>query len=573
MVPEKKPRSRKGCLGTMRLCLAASIVLWMIAFSWILKAVSRQSDSPKPAELSLENTKATPATLCEQEFRRLTLHHQHNLTEEDFRRSRAWVGNEHRLAKVAGTLSARRKPVSVVVYGGSISMGHGLADPKLKYLDEVEKWLNEYFPLPFSTHKVYSRAGHGADMCFVAKRLMTMLDGFPKDRQIDMFILEFGVNDYQGQDHKVHLDHKTDVFFEGFERLALCAEAVVLKLLNTFPDAAIVFLEFQTAILNRRTAQLLHLGVAQHYQIPVISYAETMFPGFYRLLDLLEPFDYSTTAMDPVLPFPHGCAACLDQYITESFRDKGCKSLCTYMKRSGRECNDSPQMNRVPCYLPFLAHDAVHPSMIGHQIAKDLIVHAIAEVGKNTCNEHYPSDYVIPPTTWLGSSKQLEQMTNFVMIKDTMGVFSKQDPLESNNHSEGFKLYGDNFAERKGWIATNEQGGEFLEFDVELVEDCYEIVISILKSYEGMGKVTIELSDKTTGKTINAVVVDGVSRSLVGVVRFRCLHSTLSRCSLKMLCRRCGSHEYQYQPMSASPTETPKLSAAESAKFWSKHTL
>jgi hypothetical protein len=483
----------------------------MFVFSWSLQVVSRQSNSPIVSDVSNLNYKRAIAPHCEEEFQRLTLHHTHNLTTEDLRRSRAWVGSEKRLAKFVDKLSAKRKPVSVVVYGGSISMGHGLADNSLKYLDEFEKWLNEYFPLRSSKHKVYSRAGHGADMCFVAKRLMVMIDDIPKDQQIDMFILEFGVNDYQGQDHKIHLDHKTDVFFDGFQRLAICAEAVVTKLLKTFPDAAIMFLEFQTAILNRKTAQLLHLGVAQHYQIPVISYAETVFPGFYRLLDLLEPFDYSTKASDTVLPFPHGCAPCLDQHITESFRDKGCKSLCIYMKRSGRECNDNPPMGRVPCYLPFLAHDAVHPSMIGHQIAKDLIVHATAALSRDICNGIFPSDHVLPPTTWLGSPKQLEDMTNFIMIKDTMGVFSKQDPLESSNHTEGFTLYGDHLAERKGWIATNEKGGEYLELDVELEDGCYEIIISILKSYEKMGIVTIELTDKTSGKIVNSVVEDGVS--------------------------------------------------------------
>jgi hypothetical protein len=60
----------------------------------------------------------------------------------------------------------------------------------------------------------------------------------------DLFILEFGVNDYQGQDHIVHLDHKTDVFFDGFQTLAACAETVVYRILSEYPEAAIVFLEF-----------------------------------------------------------------------------------------------------------------------------------------------------------------------------------------------------------------------------------------------------------------------------------------------------------------------------------------
>jgi len=471
---------------------------------------SQQEQRDGFAPVSSFDTVPENTNKCDKEFRRLTAENRHNLTLEDFRRSRAWVGNEKRFSKLFQKLSAKTNPVSAVVYGGSISMGHGLSDGSLKYLNELEKWMNTNFPLQSAKHKVYSRAGHGADMCYVAKRLMGMIDDIPAGQQIDMFILEFGVNDYQGQDHKIHLDHKTDVFFDGFQRLAICAEAVVRRLLETYPNAAIVFLEFQTAIMNRKTAQLLHLGVAQHYQIPVISYSETLFPGFYRLMSLLETFDYSRAANATVAPFPHGCSPCLAEHINKSFRDKGCKSLCVFMKRSGRNCNDNPPKGREQCYLPYFAHDAVHPSMIGHQIAKDLIVNAIAQVGHDLCSGEFPTDHVIPPTTWLGSPNQLDSMTNFVMVKDTMGVYSTQDPLVSTNHSKGFKLYGDQFAERKGWISTNEQGGDYVEFDVDLVDGCYDIVISILKSYEGMGVMTIDLLDKRTKSLINSVTEDGV---------------------------------------------------------------
>jgi hypothetical protein len=296
---------------------------------------------------------------------------------------------------------------------------------------------------------------------------------------------------------------------------------VVNKLLQAFPNAAIVFLEFQTAILNRKTAQLLHLGVAQHYQIPVISYSETLFPGFYQLMKVLEPYSYSTLPGQSVKPFPHGCEPCLDQYILKGFRDKGCKSLCTYMKRSGRDCSDEhlPE-GRVPCFLPFLAHDAVHPSMIGHQIAKDLLVNAVSSAHRSLCNGESRVDHVLPPTTLLGSPNQLDEMTNFVMVKDTMGVFSKQDPLQSLNHSKGFQLFGDQFAERKGWIATDAKGGEYLQLDINLHDGCYEIVISLLKSYEGMGVVTIDLVDKITGKLINSVTEDCVSCTFVDASHF-----------------------------------------------------
>lgn len=511
MIGKKKQRTSNRCRLNSLCIFTIGLCLWILLLFLSLHVFSEQERKQgSTPDVSLLDTVSENADKCDTEFRRLTEGHRHNLTLEDFRRSRAWVGNEKRLANLFEKLSARTDPIAAVVYGGSISMGHGLADHSLKYLNELEKWMNVNFPLQSAKHKVYSRAGHGADMCYVAKRMMTMIDDIPPGQQIDMIILETAVNDYQGQDHKIHLDHKTDVFFDGFQQLALCAEAVVRRLLEAYPDAAIMFLEFQTAILNRKTAQLLHLGVAQHYQIPVISYSETLFPGFYRLMNSLEPFDYSRAANDTVAPFPHGCAPCLAEHIMKSFRDKGCKSLCVFMKRSGRDCNDSPPRGREQCYLPYFAHDAVHPSMIGHQIANDIIVNSIAQVGRAVCRGQNPPDHVLPPTTFLGSPNQLDSMTSFVMVKDTMGVYSAQDPLISTNYSKGFELYGDQFAERKGWISTNQQGGDYVVFDIDLSDGCYEIIISMLKSYEGMGIVTIDLFDKNSNSLINSVQEDGV---------------------------------------------------------------
>jgi len=125
---------------------------------------------------------------------------------------------------------------------------------------------------------------------------------------------------------------------------------VIHSLLNKYPNAAVVFLEMQTAIVTRKTGSLLHLGVAQHYQIPVISYSEAMFPDFFRLIHLLEGMNnesaingrlegtvtYSfkdeewnldnglgnnmiakngqnvTQYASALLPYPHGCSVLVD---------------------------------------------------------------------------------------------------------------------------------------------------------------------------------------------------------------------------------------------------------------------
>ena len=348
-------------------------------------------------------------------------------------------------------------------------------------------------------------------MCAMAKR-MNFLD-IPMEP--DIIILEFAVNDYQGQDHKVHLDHKTDVFFDGFQTIAACAEVVIYKLLVDYPNTAIIFLEFQTAILNRKTAQLLHSGVAQHYNIPVISYADTLWPDLYRLIDALKPYQFSLPSNmkseinEIQFPYPHGCAPCHAENIVESFRDKGCKTICVFVERSGvfpvdtnKKCVSDPHTE--PCYVPFLAHDAIHPSVIGHQIARDLLINLIATVQLDLCQGHsYRPDHIPSHGGWLVAvsnrdtpfGAELLARSNFVLVQDTMEIFARQNPLLSRDHTSGFELKPDALS-RKGWIATNPKGGEEIKFNVDLpVGKCYALFISVLKSYETVGTFSVTVED------------------------------------------------------------------------------
>ena len=333
-------------------------------------------------------------------------------------------------------------------------------------------------------------------MCAMAKRM-------------NMFILEFGVNDYQGQDHKVHLDYKIDTFFDGFRELAICAETVVFHLLTKYPNAAGVFLEFQTAILSRKTAQLLHMGVAQHYQIPVISYADAMFPDYVRLADMLKPYNYSvpdTMNIDNILPFPHGCAPCQPELMSKIFHEAGCMSFCVFMLRSGYT-NVECDMTGQPCYVPFFAHDDVHPSALGHQIARDLIVEAIALTALATCRGQRVSDHVLPESSgWMvaGSNYQAElrRWSEFLLVQDTMEIFVKLDPLINNDHTPGFELTLDQLTDRVVWIATNPDCGESIAFEIDLpVGECYAVYLAVLRSYENVGTFTVTVED-TVRKTV-----------------------------------------------------------------------
>jgi GNAT superfamily N-acetyltransferase len=510
-------------------CFLAYLLLLAIKFPGETPAdVSSQAKLLEPRTVATRRQrKSLPQhkdDVCMKDYQRVMSKKTKGLTEEDFLRSRAWVGNEQRLAKFVTKLEKSSRdadagPVNVIVAGGSITLGHGVHPYNGKYSNRLERWLLMMYPprqqraatyaeknatkQERKMHRVYNRGSHGADICAMAKRIeqnFALLGVEP-----DLVILEFGVNDYQGQDHKIYLDHKTDVFFQGFQEKAMCAEAVIHKLIHKYPDVAIMFLEFQTGILNRKTAQLLHMGVAQHYQIPMISYAEAMMPGYYNLLEKLKDYDYSAPIGDRVAPFPHGCARCIEERITDQFRPSGCKSVCDFVQKSGLPVNNcrNPPAGREKCSLPILAHDYVHPSFVGHGVATDLLTHAIATTKKKLCSGQPLSKHILPPASinLLGSDTELSTLTDWVMVKDTMEVFGEQDPLESTNYSTGFLNYGDRFAERRGWICTEEKGGESIEFNVTLPKGCYVLYIASLKSYEGMGDYTVLIRDEETGNS------------------------------------------------------------------------
>ena len=287
---------------------------------------------------------------CELEYSRLSNNRTYGITRQDLLRSQAHTGNPYRLQKAIRTLSQLQRPFVAVVAGGSISLGHGTYK-EFRYGERLENWMNYMYPLQHDNkHQVVNVAAHGADMCSMAKRLNILYSDLESNMpststEPDLIVLEFAVNDYQGQDHLIEIDHKTSVFFDGFQELVLCAEVVIHSLLTKYTNAAILFMEVQTAILTRKSGTLLHMGVAQQYQIPVVSYAEVVFPQFYQLMRKLEDMDKMSYSFreeewmndggiglnvdevvnasqyaSAVLPYPHGCSPCLDQNIVSQFR-------------------------------------------------------------------------------------------------------------------------------------------------------------------------------------------------------------------------------------------------------------
>lgn len=485
-----------------------------------------------------------PSDKCQAEYDRVNVDRTPGLSTESIQRSRAWIGNRQRLDNLARNLTSG-SDVHVVTFGGSVTLGHGVEKNTTEgyvsgpYGDLLEGWLNKMYGggdeagsdgEQQQRHKVFNMAAHGADICALEKRINGILSDLDrKGAHPDLFLLEFAVNDYQGQDHIIQVDSKTDVFFHGFQDIALCCEVVINKLLRTFPQATIAFLEFRTGITSRKTGAFLHSGVAQHYEIPVISYAEAMFPEYFRLLSMLNASDrYTVPKGETLMPYPYGCHPCNPNGIATSFNhfrppDKHCRTVCDLIFYSGQECDmfKSPPPGREYCHPPIFAVDAVHPSTVGHGIAKDLIAHAISGAVRDRCrNEPYAKN-VLPTTGWLGSPSSLKARADFVDIRDTDCFLPFCKKLQPTHKTDGFTYYSDvkatNF-EKFGWIATNPVGNETIEFDVDLPHrPCYAIYVAVLRSYAGMGQFTVEVENKEDRREKTTVELDGLWKPHISV--------------------------------------------------------
>ena len=527
-------------------------ILGFVLFSWVgclylmssFIGCSQQndllatSDLQVPSTISISNDATEPIqSTCQAEYNRIVSQQTPGLTPQDLLRSRAWIGNQYRLERLMDKLSSREHPVVAVVAGGSISGGHGLAYPdQHRYSNRLEHWMNEMYPLRQESasnqdskqlqqmHKVFNFASHGADICSMAKRLNIMYSDLASklplsSNEPDLIILEFAVNDYEGQDHLHGIKYQASVFFDGFMDITLCSEVVIHSLLKRYKNTAIVFLEMQTAVLSRKTGALLHMGVATHYQIPVISYAETLFQIFNELvrkLERIDPISYSFLPSDTMFskdnnvttsalfPYPHGCSPCQPQHILNTFRAGGCKSICTFVERSNivkdrkLKCKDI-QSGRRECFVPYLAPDAVHPSAAGHGIVMDLLVHALASAQRSSCEGEgtlYKSE--LPMTTFVAkTATELEVRSDFLVVHDVARIFSRWDQLKPVGDPEGFTRYADDsLKQRPGWIATDPSGGNKISFPIDLPpNECYVIYVAILKSYTGMGTMMIEVRD------------------------------------------------------------------------------
>lgn len=182
-------------------------------------------------------------------------------------------------------------------------------------------------------------------------------------------------------------------------------------------------------------------------------------------------------------------------------------------------------------YLICLNNSHVFISALGHAIVMDFIVDALASAQFRACEDKLiPDKDDLPLTTFVvGSFDELKVRGDFLWVHDVDRIFSRWDELKpvpaASKTSKGFTRYADDpMKQRPGWVATNEKGGEFITFPIDLPPgQCYTVYVAILKSYNGMGTMQIEVTDfgnkgdNAAAKQTASKQVDGLWKSPISV--------------------------------------------------------
>jgi hypothetical protein len=181
-------------------------------------------------------------------------------------------------------------------------------------------------------------------------------------------------------------------------------------------------------------------------------------------------------------------------------------------------------------FYSFFAHDAIHPSAIGHAIAKDFIVHTLASAQLHACRVGVGKRAALPLTTFVADDfDQLDVRGDFLIVKDVARVFSRWDKLlPLPGEVTEFELYADDkLNQRPGWIATDPLGNRSITFSVDLLPgECYVVYLAILRSYNGMGTFRVQVRDygddvdKTRPpKAVTENVIDGLWAAAISMER------------------------------------------------------
>ena len=207
---------------------------------------------------------------------------------EQVRRARApWMPHpDPRLTEVL--TNRRRDPITVVVFGSSISAGssNGFGDQRPAWPEILHEWLGRVYG---ADSRVFSSAVGGTGCAWLATNLHSVLRMFPR---VDIVVVEYAMNDMLG----LQSDSPRDV--------ARATERVVLGVRHHCPHAAVLFLDLfppdpqgALRVVNGTwaevrwpldpwdgygTAQLFHDPVLRYHGVNRVSMRDALFPEYHR---------------------------------------------------------------------------------------------------------------------------------------------------------------------------------------------------------------------------------------------------------------------------------------------------
>lgn len=174
-----------------------------------------------------------------------------NITPEMQNRAVASFGNPYRILKLFER-AKNKESISFVSIGGSITEGACASKQQNIYANRIALWLKSKFP---ECEIKFENAGIGATDSIIALHRLKQ-DVFKYEP--DFVVVDFSVNENDDYEYKLSYDN------------------LIYNLLNYKTKPAVLLLCFMTD--SGGNAQYAHSLVGNHYNLPIISYRDALFP-------------------------------------------------------------------------------------------------------------------------------------------------------------------------------------------------------------------------------------------------------------------------------------------------------
>lgn len=400
--------------------------------------------------------------------------HRVELSRDMLDRSRVNVGNVGRLRKLLCRLNSGL-PLTVVALGASVTDGNGLDETKGQahkptFAHELDIWLKKKFPTE-KAHKVHTVAFESADTCYIAKFLRNTYDKYytaGSTETLDMVIVEFGVNDYvYGYESSVR-SSRHQPYSEDYWDFVRCTEAVVRYTLELNQHTAVIFLEHMQVRIQAyfNTAEEIHSLITNAYSIPVVSVKAALFPT-------------------------------IKDWIRSEVPLFGAKQM-RFPQNYNTNCMEGQQGTGPPpksCYLKFFSDDGVHPSIVGHKLMLDMLVHMLYSEASLPRSQVEVQEEELPETV-SAPQAEVEALTKYVHVVTSWrygsGFLSVghnlQKALEWKHGDWTYSETGHKSPDNKAWGCKECNGNIALRIDIK--ENFNTDLVCFLghkKSYENFG--------------------------------------------------------------------------------------